>query len=142
MAGWPPAQVRPAVQAGPRRPDSIGCVARTVLIVDDHPGFRACARELLEAEGFTVVSEAATGASGIAAARELHPEVVLLDVRLPDIDGFEVARRLSGLHEHPEVVLTSSRDAADFASLIESSGARGFVAKDALSGAVLRDLLR
>ena len=114
----------------------------TVLIVDDHPSFRATARALLEAEGYDVVGEADDGASAIAAAEALHPELVLLDVQLPDFDGFEVARRLATMNGgSPAVILTSSRDAADFGPLVEQSGARGFVPKAELSGPVLSALL-
>src|SRR5690349_523993 len=86
---------------------------RTILIVDDHPSFRASARRLLEADGFEVVGEAQDGMSAIEAVRELKPEVVLLDVQLPDIDGFEVAARLTNGGGGPAVVLTSSRDRCD-----------------------------
>jgi DNA-binding NarL/FixJ family response regulator len=112
-----------------------------VLIVDDHTGFRTRARELLEAEGFEVVGEAADGDSAIAAARELVPDVVLLDVQLPDLDGLEVAKRLTSNGAGPAVVLISSHEATDLGSLVRSSGARGFIAKDELSGARLRALL-
>src|SRR3954447_4940983 len=114
---------------------------RTILIVDDHPSFRASARELLEAEGFTVVGEAAGGEEALTKAAELDPEVVLLDVQLPDLDGFEVARRLTANGRPPAVVLVSSRDAADYGELIAASGARGFVAKGELSGAAVRAFL-
>jgi DNA-binding NarL/FixJ family response regulator len=115
----------------------------TVLIVDDHPGFRSTARVLLEAEGWEVVGEAADGASALAQARALRPELVLLDVQLPDLDGFEVAARLrSDLNGRaPAVVLTSSRDRSDYGSCIEESGAAGFVPKGELSGAALSALL-
>ena len=113
----------------------------TVLIVDDHPSFRASARTLLEAEGYEVVGEAEDGESAIRAVAELHPDLVLLDIQLPDIDGFEVAERLRDLDERPAVVLTSSRDGKDYARCIECSGARGFVAKAELSGAALTALL-
>ena len=113
---------------------------RTVLIVDDHPTFRRSARLLLEAEGYTVVGEAGDGASALAQADDLAPQVVLLDVQLPDIDGFDVAARLTGRDDAPLVVLTSSRDGADFGPLIERSGARGFVPKAELSGERLRAL--
>jgi DNA-binding NarL/FixJ family response regulator len=113
----------------------------TVLIVDDHPSFRATARLLLESEGFEVVGEAADGASGVRAALALAPDLVLLDVQLPDIDGFEVAARLTGDGAGPAVVLTSSRDEADFGPLVAASGARGFVPKAELSGAVLLSLM-
>ena len=62
----------------------------SILIVDDHPSFRAMARALLQSEGYTIVGEAVDGASALTAVRELHPEVVLLDVQLPDTDGFAV----------------------------------------------------
>lgn len=114
---------------------------RRVLIVDDHPGFRASARRLLEAEGFEVLGEAGDGAAAIAAARVLRPELVLLDVQLPDTDGFAVAEELTRGGAGPAVVLTSSRDAADFGSLVAASGARGFVPKAELSAAALARLL-
>ncbi len=113
----------------------------SVLIVDDHPSFRATARLLLESEGFDVVGEAADGAAGLRDARALEPDLVLLDVQLPDIDGFEVAAQLTGTGDGPAVVLTSSRDVADFGPLVAASGARGFVAKAELSGAALLALM-
>lgn len=116
-------------------------MATTVLIVDDHPSFRATARAILQADGFDVVGEAENGTSGLHTAEELHPDVVLLDVQLPDVDGFEVASRLTGNGRGPLVVLTSSRDAADFGPLVAQSGARGFVPKAELSGAALRAVL-
>jgi CheY-like chemotaxis protein len=113
----------------------------TVLIVDDHPSFRANARALLEAEGFEVVGEAEDGASALRAVAELAPELVLLDVQLPDLDGFEIASRLTGEGGGPAVVLVSSRDGSDFGPLVERSGARGFIPKAELSGAALSALL-
>ena len=113
----------------------------TVLIVDDHAGFRGTARALLESEGFDVVGEAADGASAIDAARSLRPEVILLDVYLPDIDGFEVAATLTTNGPEPAIVMISSRDARDFGPLVEQSGARGFIPKAELSGATLSALL-
>ncbi len=113
----------------------------TVLIVDDHPSFRATARVLLESEGFDVVGEAVDGASGIAAARKLRPQLVLLDVQLPDTDGFAVAGELTGGEDPPAVVLTSSRDSRDYGRLIAESGAIGFVPKGDLSGEALCALL-
>lgn len=112
-----------------------------VLIVDDHPVFRTRARQLLETEGFEVVGEAADGAAAIEAARTLGVDIVLLDVYLPDVDGFEVARRLISNGARPAIVLISSRDGADFGPLVEDSGARGFIAKDELSGERLRTLV-
>jgi DNA-binding NarL/FixJ family response regulator len=112
----------------------------SVLIVDDHPSFRASARRLLEAEGCTIVGEAADGASAVAAVAELKPDVVLLDVQLPDIDGFEVARRLAEAGSRAAVVLTSSRTAAEYGSLLTETPARGFISKGELSGAALAGL--
>jgi DNA-binding NarL/FixJ family response regulator len=109
--------------------------------VDDHPSFRASARVLLEAEGFEVVGEAADGAEALSEAGRLQPEVVLLDVQLPDIDGFDVASRLTGHDDAPAVILVSSRDGSDFGPLVTRSGARGFVPKAELSGDRVQALL-
>jgi DNA-binding NarL/FixJ family response regulator len=116
-------------------------MARTVVIVDDHPSFRSSARMLLESDGFEVIGEAATGEEGVDVALELRPDLVLLDVNLPDIDGFEVATRVSADPEAPAIILTSSRDSTDFGPLFQKSGALGFVPKSELSGAALEDLL-
>jgi DNA-binding NarL/FixJ family response regulator len=114
---------------------------RRLLIVDDHAGFRAAAARLLAAEGFEIVGEAENGVAGLRKARELVPDVVLLDVGLPDFDGFEVAERLARLEMPPAVVLTSSRERTDFASLIGGSSAHGFVPKSELSAARIEALL-
>jgi DNA-binding NarL/FixJ family response regulator len=114
---------------------------RSVLIVDDHPGFRAQARALLVAAGYEVVGEAADGASGVRVARDLSPDVVLLDIQLPDVTGFEVARQIHGVPEPPVVVLISSRDASDYGSRIGRSGARGFIPKSDLTGPALAAVL-
>jgi DNA-binding NarL/FixJ family response regulator len=116
-------------------------VATSVLIVDDHPSFRATARMLLEVEGYEVVGEAPDGMSALEAVRELDPDVVLLDVNLPDIDGFDVAARLSNGSQCPTIVLVSSRDSSDFGPLVARSGASGFISKADLSGAALAALL-
>ncbi|MGZ4173789.1 MAG: response regulator [Solirubrobacteraceae bacterium] len=113
----------------------------TVLIVDDHATFRASARLLLESEGFEVVGEADDGGSAIEQISTVAPDVVLLDVQLPDIDGFEVATRVTRQASPPAVILVSSHDSRDFGSLVKDSGARGFVAKGDLSGDSLRALL-
>ena len=116
-------------------------MALSVLIVDDHPGFRARARALLESEGFQVVGEADDGATGVRRAAELGPDVILLDVQLPDMDGFAVASQVASNGGGIQVVLTSSRDGADFGALVAASGARGFIPKAELSGAGLAALL-
>src|SRR3954452_15531669 len=113
----------------------------TVLIVDDHDGFRASAHALLERQGLTIVGEARDGESALRLAAALRPDVVLLDVRLPDIDGFDVAARLRELDDPPDVVLTSSRDRAAYGQLVDDSDACGFIAKAELSGERITALL-
>lgn len=110
----------------------------TVLIVDDHAGFRLQARRLLEADGYQVIGEAADGASAIQATRSLKPDVVLLDIQLPDASGFDVARELSSLSS---IVLISSRSAADYGPRVKQSGALGFISKVDLSGPEFSDTL-
>jgi CheY-like chemotaxis protein len=114
----------------------------TVLVVDDHPSFRATARAMLESEGFAVVGEAKDGAEAIEFVDELAPELVLLDVQLPDLSGFEVTARLLVRNgDAPDVILVSSREACDYGTQVEESGARGFITKGDLSGAAIRALL-
>jgi DNA-binding NarL/FixJ family response regulator len=112
----------------------------TILIVDDNAGFRIQARALLEADGFDVVGESEDGTSGLAAARTLRPDLVLLDIGLPDVEGFEVARALATDGPPPFVVLTSSREASEYGPRLASSRVLGFIAKDELSGAAIRAL--
>ena len=112
-----------------------------VLIVDDHAPFRALARRLLTADGFDIVGEAADGASAIDAARALRPDVVLLDVQLPDVDGFRVAEALNDDPPSPAVVLVSTRSGSDYGSRLTTSPARGFIAKADLSGEGLQRVL-
>lgn len=113
----------------------------TVLVIDDHEEFRTSARLLLEADGFEVIGEAATGADGFTAADRLRPHLVVLDIRLPDVDGFEVATQLAGLDDPPHVVLVSSRDAVTYGPRLSRAPVRGFLSKSDLSGAALRRLL-
>jgi DNA-binding NarL/FixJ family response regulator len=133
--------VRLAVLTHPAASATMASMATRVLIVDDHENFRSSARLLLEAEGYEVVGEAETGAAGLRAAAELNPDVILLDVHLPDIDGFDVASRIATGESAPRVVITSSRDASDFGPAIARSGALGFVPKNELSGEALAALL-
>lgn len=109
----------------------------TLLIVDDHAGLRTFARKLLGTEGFEVIGEAADGAAALAAVQALRPDVVLLDIQLPDIDRFEVAQRLAQAPGTPSLVLTSSRHASNYGQLVADSPARGFIAKQDLTGAAL-----
>jgi DNA-binding NarL/FixJ family response regulator len=113
----------------------------TLLIVDDHSGFRSLVRRLLTAGGFEVVGEAADGHAAITAARKLRPDVVLLDIQLPDIDGFEVTARLRDGEAGPAVVLISTRDRTDYGPRVDRCGARGFIPKAELSAAAIRSLL-
>ncbi len=113
----------------------------TVLVVDDHPSFRAVARALLELEGYDVIGEAATVADAVLAADELRPDVLLVDIGLPDSDGFALTERVLARPEPPTVVLTSNRARENYGPRIDASGAAGFVPKDELSGPVLRELL-
>jgi DNA-binding NarL/FixJ family response regulator len=114
---------------------------RRVLVVDDHASFRRCASELLSSEGYDVVGEAADGATALALAARLTPELVLIDIQLPDIDGFTVADRLLATHPELKIVLVSIRDRSTYGPLIEASGASGFISKAELSGTTLERLL-
>lgn len=115
---------------------------QTVLIVDDHAGYRSWTRSLLETEGFQVVGETSEGASAVTAARDLRPDVVLLDVMLPDASGFVIADRLALLPHPPAVVLVSSREATDYGDRIARTAALGFIWKPDLSGDRLRAVLQ
>jgi DNA-binding NarL/FixJ family response regulator len=126
------------VPAAPRHDHG---VSAGVLIVDDNDCFRARARRCLEADGYAVVAEAADGASALVAVARHRPNVVLLDIKLPDISGLEIAERLGREPGPPDVVLTSTYEAADFGRRLADCGARGFVPKDELSGERLSELL-
>lgn len=128
----------------PRRQPSatIFVMPHTILIVDDHPSFRASARAVLEAHGFEIVGEARDGAAALTAVTELAPDVVLLDIQLPDMTGFDVCEALQSRNgSAPAVVLVSSRDVTDYGDLIAHSQARGFVPKAELSGEAILALL-
>jgi DNA-binding NarL/FixJ family response regulator len=114
---------------------------RTVLIVDDHDAFRASAAAMLEAEGFAVIGEAADSGGAIAQTERLRPQVVLLDIQLPGLDGFAVAERLAAGSDPPMVVLISSREAASYGPRLDAAAARGFLPKRELSGRALAALV-
>jgi two-component system nitrate/nitrite response regulator NarL len=116
-------------------------VATGLLLVDDHAGFRAMARSLLEAEGVSVLGEAADGRSAVLQALRLRPSLVLLDVFLEHDDGFEVCERLVGLPGSPAVILISSRSEAQIRRRLQASPAVGFIAKSRLSAAAIDRLL-
>jgi DNA-binding NarL/FixJ family response regulator len=115
-------------------------IQMTVLVVDDHPTFRASVRRLLELDGFRVVAEAADARAALRLVQELEPELMLLDVGLPDRSGFEVAQELAG--GPTRVVLISSRAQADLGRRVRESGALGFISKEQLSGEAILALLR
>jgi DNA-binding NarL/FixJ family response regulator len=117
-------------------PDDVPAPLR-VLIVDDHDRFRDVARRILVAARFDVVGEAADGAGALRQAAALRPDVVLLDVQLPDQDGFVVARALTAVPNPPQVVLVSGRARTDYGALVRQSGACGFIGKADLSGPLL-----
>ena len=113
----------------------------TILIVDDHQAFRRAARAVLLADGLDVVGEAADGAGALLEAERLTPAVVLLDIQLPDMDGFAVADRLAQLDVAPTVILISSRDAREYGDRVARSTAAGYIAKSHLDGAAIIALL-
>jgi DNA-binding NarL/FixJ family response regulator len=112
------------------------------MLVDDHASFRASARWVLETEGCEIVAEAASGESALAQLAAANAELVLLDVGLPGIDGFEVAAAIRARLPHIRVVLTSSRDLLDLGlDRVYACGAVGFVPKAKLSRAALDALI-
>ncbi len=116
-------------------------MSETVVIVDDNAAFRANARVLLRYEGYEVIGEAADGTSGLDLVHRLRPKIALLDVQLPDIDGFSVAHRVRAEGDETAVVIISTRDAIDYGAAVSDCGARGFIAKSELCGDALRALL-
>ena len=111
-----------------------------IVIVDDHPAFRAWARAVLAADGFRIAGEAADAASALAEVQAVRPDVVLLDVQLPDADGFEVADVLLAARPRPAIILTSSRDAAAYEADLARTGLP-FLPKEELSGPAVRLML-
>jgi len=112
-----------------------------VLVVDDHVSFRSMAIRLLTGSGFSVIGETGSGAGAVRATEELRPDLVLLDIQLPDIDGFVVAEALAGLQVRPDVVLMSSRSSTDYGSKVSDAPVAGFIPKADLSGGAVRRLL-
>ena len=125
----------------PAASETIVLMRPTVLIVDDHQAFRDSASALLEAEGFSVVGHAADGREALTEAERLRPDLVLLDIQLPDLDGFLVAEQLSAAGGAPNVVLISSRESTAYGSRLSAAKALGFIAKRELSGQTLAALV-
>jgi DNA-binding NarL/FixJ family response regulator len=117
-------------------------VRRTVLLVDDDEGFRRWAAEWLRSEGYAVVGQAGAAGTALSSVRRLRPEVVLVDVQLPDLDGFELTESLRAEPDPPAVVLISSRDAADYGDRIVASGAAGFISKEELTAEMIESVLQ
>jgi len=135
----------PDFRVGPEARPAHECdhhpMATTVLIVDDHPGFRRMARRMLTDAGFDVVGEAADGHGALSSVASLGPEVVLLDIQLPDLNGFLVAQHLADSGTRALVILTSSRSASDYGARVARSSAIGFITKAELSGLTVAALL-
>lgn len=135
--GWPSKFLGLALMTPLKARWQHGTVARSVVVVDDHAGFRAQAAQLLEAAGYEVVGSCPDGRSALAAISKLHPDVVLLDVQLPDTDGFRLITQLDAGCEGPAIVLISSREAVDYGARVGRSGAAGFITKAELSAQTL-----
>lgn len=114
---------------------------RSVLVIDDNPAFREALRQLLARGGFVVIAEAENGREGIRQAGAHRPDIAIVDVQLPDIDGFEVAGEIGGLGLNVQVILTSSLDGADLGALVIDSPAEGFIPKAELSSSAIDALL-
>lgn len=112
-----------------------------VVTIDDQAVFRSAAHDVIEATpGFLALGEAASGAHGLVLVDELNPELVLVDVRMPGMNGVETARRLTESHPRSVVVLVSIADSANVPSAARESGAVAFVCKQDFGRAMLVDL--
>ena len=121
----------------PRRARDHGRIARSILVVDDDPTFRRLARPLLASHGLVVVAEAGSVADALSTARRVKPASALVDVELPDGDGFELAGQLSAMPWSLRIVVTSVRSGSDFVSEAQRNGAEAFVLKADLPRAPL-----
>ena len=100
-----------------------------ILIVDDHEALRAGVRAVLESRGFEVCGEAADGQEALARAQQLRPDLVILDITMPVLDGFSAAREIHKRLPGVGILLLSMHESASMVNVAKSSGARGYVAK-------------
>jgi DNA-binding NarL/FixJ family response regulator len=119
----------------------MGAMRPSVLIVDDHAGFVAEARQLLEADGFEVVGEAEDGQAAIKLLADRQPALVLVDIALPDMDGFTLAGMIVAATPRSRIILISSRDRSTYGSRVADAPVIGFLRKDDLSGSAIRRLI-
>lgn len=113
-----------------------------LVIVDDNDGFRRASAALFNGDGFTVVGTAATGEQALEVTRTDNPEAVLLDIRLPDVSGFDIARQLRDAASPPQVILVSSLSRDDVEGRLDGLDVLGFIPKSALTPEAVRALLR
>jgi RNA polymerase sigma factor (sigma-70 family) len=139
--GWLPAQCAVFPTHGPRRARKHGGITFSVLLVDDDPTFRRLARRLLGVLGLKDVTEAGTVAEALATAVRLEPASALVDVELPDGDGFDLAAKLAGMPWRPRIVVTSAQFSDGFDMQARSAGAEAFVPKSELARAPLKTWL-
>jgi len=110
-----------------------------VLIVDDHPAYRRGLCQMLSGvEELTVVGEAETGLQAVALAQELLPDVVVMDIRMPDLDGIEASRRLTGGASSPAVIVLTMFDDDNSVFAAMRAGAQGYLLKDAEQDEIVR----
>jgi DNA-binding NarL/FixJ family response regulator len=113
----------------------------TVLVVDDQAPFRTAAKAVLRrAEGFELVGEAGSGTEAVELVGTLQPELVLMDINMPEMNGVEATRRIVAERPSTVVFLCSTYDASDLPADAPTSGARAYVHKEHLSPAALREL--
>jgi len=112
-------------------------VSFTVLVVDDFPGFRACVCSMLQGTEFQVVGQAVDGLEAVQKARDCQPDLILLDIGLPRLNGLEAARRISVEASRSKVLVVSQDEDSDVVKAVFSSGACGYLLKSAMGKELL-----